>query len=172
MEENLYPLPKIEVLNKILKSQLDLYKELLSLVRHEKEFIVKVDISKIREYTLAKEIILSQLRREEVKHKKWLLELAKMRNQTLEELSAIVKLYPKGEGERSMYLKNSLHSITLQVQRFNEENKRLVERALKESQMMKGRALGYTADQPPLYSPKGQFREAVHTSSRFISEKV
>ncbi len=165
-------LPEVELLEENLTSQLTLYKELLLLVREEKDYVVQTNIKEIRKITLAKEVLLGELHKKEMERQKWLLSLANATNQDVEKLSleAVARLYPQYPS--IMKLRNSLRIIVTRVHSFNQENGRLVENALEETQEMKKNALAVTEDKSPTYNPRGKMHESGDRNARIVSEKV
>ncbi len=150
--------PNLEELQNNLKHQLALYRQLVDLLREEKEHIIAVRFKEIREATYAKEAILDEVQREEFRRSKWTSEAAKFlkvseKDITMEMVATQIGGPALFEG--LMSLKNALAHMLKKAKEMNLENKALVETALNDTQIMKRNILGLTSDKPQTYGPKG-----------------
>ena len=62
--------PNLEELLKNLKHQMALYRQLVDLLRIEKEYLIQVALKEVRESTYSKEALLDEIHREEYRRKK------------------------------------------------------------------------------------------------------
>ncbi|MGZ3713558.1 MAG: flagellar export chaperone FlgN, partial [Bdellovibrionota bacterium] len=63
--------PDLEELTKNLKHQLTLYRQLVDVLRLEREHIVAVRLKEIRESTYSKEALMDEAQREEFRRMRW-----------------------------------------------------------------------------------------------------
>lgn len=166
--------PNLDELQKNLRHQLGLYKQLVEVLRAEREHIVGVRFKEIRESTYAKEALLDELHREEFRRQKWVQQAAaflqmKPEDVTMEIVAA--KIGGPDLFEPLISLRNSLLHMVGKAKEMNFDNKRLVEVALKDSQELKKNILGLSSDKPQTYGPKGAMgnNQRDH-SARFLNK--
>lgn len=167
--------PNLDELQKNLKHQLTLYRQLVDLLRDEKEHIVGVRLKEIREATYAKEAILDEIHREEFRRQKWVKEAAALLGVPAADLT--MELVAARIGGKDLYeplisLRNTLTHMVRKAQEMNADNKRLVESALKDAQELKRNILGISSDQPQVYGPKGNVNTGVRDQARFLSKEA
>jgi len=168
--------PNLEELQKNLRHQLTLYRQLVELLRDEKEYVVAVKLKEIREATYAKEAILDEIHREEFRRRKWVHDAAAFlgiaeNEVTMEVIAA--RIGGKDHYESLMSLKTTLSHIVKKAKEMNLENKALVESALKDAQELKRNILGISSDQPQTYGPKGSMGGGPRDqSARFLSKEA
>lgn len=167
-------IPNLENLFEILRRELALHKELLALVKSEKEALVAVNIKGIRDATFNKESLLSDVQREEASRRRWVADLANHTGLSEAELTAekVAEIYGSQYFESLVSLRNALRFILLQLKEVNSENQRLTENALRESQLMKENALGMTGDRAATYGPRGNMGMAKEKNSRILSREA
>lgn len=167
--------PNLEELQKNLKHQLTLYRQLVDLLRVEKEHVVAVKLKEIREATYAKEAILDEIHREEYRRQRWTKEAATALGIAESELT--MEIVAARMGEKDQYeplisLRNTLVHLVRKAQEMNLDNKRLVESALKDAQALKRNILGISSDQPQVYGPKGNMGSGTRDQARFLSKEA
>ena len=169
--------PKLEELQNNLKHQLTLYRQLIDVLRDEREHLVAVRFKEIRECTYAKEALFDEISREEFRRRKWVQHAAQLigvpeKDVTMEVVAAKFggpELY-----EPLISLRNTLRHMLGKAKEMNLENKRLVESALSDAQELKKNILGISSGQPQVYGPKGAMGAAGTRdhSSRFLNKGV
>ena len=167
--------PNLDELQKNLRHQLALYRQLVDLLREEKEHIVGVRMKEVRESTYAKEALLDEIHREEFRRQKWVKESAALlavseKEVTIELLAS--RLAPV-EHENLVSLKLALTHMVKKAREMNSDNRALVETALKDAQALKRNILGLTSDQAQVYGPKGNMGSGVREQgARFLSKEA
>jgi flagellar biosynthesis/type III secretory pathway chaperone len=167
-------IPKIEELTANLKHQITLHRQLTDLLREEKEHLLAVRFKEIREATYAKEAILDEVRREEFRRQAWTSEAAKAIGISPQEITMEIvanKIAPE-QFESLMSLKNTLLVLIKKTRDMNNDNKRLVEAAIKDTNEMKRNLLGISSGQPQTYGPKGNIGAVRDQSARFLSKEA
>lgn len=168
--------PNLEELHKNLRHQLSLYRQLVDLLRAEKEHVVGVKLKEIRECTYSKEAILDEIHREELRRKRWIKETADFIGVSEKEITIELvasRIAPKGEYESLISLKNTLLHFIKKAHEMNLEVKALTQNALNDAQSMKRSILGLSSDRPQTYGPKGSMDAgAVDRGARFISKEA
>lgn len=168
--------PNLDELQKNLRHQLTLYRQLIELLRDEKEHVVGVRLKEIREATYAKEAILDEIHREEFRRRKWTREAAAFLG--VQESEITMELIASRIGgsehyESLMSLKTTLSHIVKKAKEMNLENRALVESALKDAQELKRNILGISSDQPQTYGPKGNMGGGPRDQgARFLSKEA
>ena len=166
-------LPKLEVLTKNLTRQITLYKEMLTVVRGEKEHLIKVNVRGIQEATFAKEVLLVELQSVEHERRRWVLKVGDHFQKDPDDLDieSILPLYRDENREKILRLRNTLKVLIHAVKDMGLDNQRLVANALRESQAMKENALGISNEKAKVYGPKGGIEKRDNTA-RIFSSKV
>jgi len=165
--------PNLEELQKNLNHQLSLYRQLVDVLRDEKEHLVAVRLKEIRECTYAKEAIFDELQREEYRRQKWVQSAASVlgvpdRDVNMEMIAS--KFGGAEQYESLVSLKNALLVMVKKVKEMNGDNLRLVESALKDARELKNNILGISSEQPQVYGPKGNLgAPAKDQSARFLN---
>ena len=165
--------PKLEILKSNLTGQIALYKELLTIVRAEKNHLMSVSINEIQEATFAKEVLLVELQSKENERKRWLIEVSDHFKSDVDELDieGVLGLYKNEDRENILKLRNTLRVLIQSVKDFSLENQNLIANALKDSQVMKENALGISQSKTKTYGPKGGI-DKPDESARIFSSKV
>jgi flagellar biosynthesis/type III secretory pathway chaperone len=168
--------PNLEELQKILKHQLTLYRQLVDVLRDEKEHIKAVKFKEIREATYAKEALFDEIQREEYRRRIWVRTAAPVlgvaeNDVTMEMIAA--KFSGAELFEPLISLRNTLLVLVNKAREMGLENKRLVENALRDAQMLKRNILGLSSEQPQVYGPKGSMgTNPRDQSARFLNRGV
>ena len=157
-----------------LKHQFSLYRQLVDLLREEREHLVGAKLKEIRDCTFGKEAILDEIQREEFRRQRWIKEAAKYlaisESEVCLELIA-QKLAPQTQYESLISLKTALNHIVKKAREMNYENHKLAAIALKDAQAIKRNLLGISAETPSLYGPKGNMGGNVRDQSARIFNK-
>jgi len=168
--------PNLDELQKNLRHQLTLYRQLVDLLREEKEHIVAVRLKDVRESTYSKEALLDEVHREEFRRQRWVKEAASFLGISPPEVTMEViatHIAPRELHESLISLKLTLTHMVKKAKEMNEENKLLVESALKDAQTMKRNILGLTSDQAQVYGPKGNMGSSTREQgARFLSKEA
>jgi flagellar biosynthesis/type III secretory pathway chaperone len=168
--------PNLDELQKNLRHQLTLYRQLIDLLREEHAHLVHARLKEIRECTYAKEAIFDEIKREEYRRIRWTKQAAAFLHMgegdlTMEIVAARIggpELY-----EPMVSLKNTLVHMVKKAKEMNADNLRLVQSALKDAQEMKKSVLGLSSDQPQVYGPTGRMGGSVpDQSARFLSKEA
>jgi flagellar biosynthesis/type III secretory pathway chaperone len=168
--------PNLDELQKNLRRQLALYRQLVELLREEKEHVAGVRLKEVRECTYAKEALLDEIHREEYRRRRWGAEAAAFlsvpeKDVTMELVASRIGL-PE-QYEPLISLKLALVHMVKKASEMNAENKALVESALKDSQALKRNILGLTSDQAQVYGPKGNMGSGTRDQgARFLSKEA
>jgi flagellar biosynthesis/type III secretory pathway chaperone len=158
--------PNIEELVRNLRHQISLYRQLLDLVREERLQVVELKYKELRESTFSKEALIDEIQREEQRRKLWVHSAAQFiglpeKDTTLEIIASRIA---REQYEALMSLKNTLVVLVKKSRELNEDNRKLVEAALRDTQEMKKNVLGLTSEQAKVYGPRGQMNTKENTS--------
>ncbi len=165
--------PNLEELQNNLKHQLSLYRQLVDLLREEKEHLIGARLKEIREATYSKEAIFDEIHREEFRRQRWVRQAAAFlsigeKEITLELVAG--KIWPE-HFESLISLRNAMLHMVKKAREMNLDNKLLVEQALLDTQEMKRNILGLSSEQPQVYGPKGAMgTNPRDTSARFLNK--
>lgn len=168
--------PNLEELQKNLKHQLAIYRQLVDLLREEREHIVGVRMKEMRESTYSKEALLDEAHREEFRRKAWVKEAAAFLRMRESEVTIEViaqRMAPRDQHESMISLKLALIHMVKKAREMNSDNQALVEAALRDTQQMKRNILGLSSDKPQTYGPKGSMDSgAREQGARFLSKEA
>ena len=168
--------PDLEELQKNLRHQLTLFRQLVDVLRDEKEHLIAVRFKDIRECTYAKEALFDEIQREEFRRRKWVQLAAPLlgvpeKDVTMELVAA--KIGGPALFEPLISLRNALQVMVKKAKEMNADNKRLVESALKDAQALKRSILGLSSEQPQVYGPKGNMgTNPRDQSARFLNKDL
>ncbi len=167
-------IPNIDELIANLKHQITLYRQMIDVVREEREHVVHVHLKELRESTYSKEAIIDEIQREESRRLQWLNAAAKILQMPAKEITIEIvgNRLAREHFEALMNLKNTLVVLVKKAREMNAENKKLVEMALHDSQEMKKNILGLTTDQPKVYGPKGSMGQMKDSSARILNKEA
>jgi len=157
-----------------LKHQVTLYRQLIDVVRDEREHIVALRLKELRESTYSKEAIIDEIQREEYRRLLWIRNAAKILEKNEKEITIeiIANQFAPVQYEAFMNIKNTLLVLVKKAKDSNLENKKLVEIALGDAQEMKKNILGLTTDQPKVYGPKGNMDPVKDNSARMFNKEA
>jgi flagellar biosynthesis/type III secretory pathway chaperone len=161
---------------RILHKLTGLHRQLLEVVRAEREVLVQADIKEIENITRAKQALIEEIHQVEGQRLKHTAELAIQWKRPYRDLTlpniviAIQGDDPKSaESFRSVY-----NTLTILIQRIsdqNSDNKALIECSLEHVHQMKKNVLGSATEKANLYNQQGQPANK-HLSSRLISKEA
>jgi flagellar biosynthesis/type III secretory pathway chaperone len=168
--------PSLDELQTNLKHQLAIYRQLVDLLREEKEHIVGVRLKEMREATYSKEALLDEAHREEYRRQRWVKEAAaflKMKESEITMEVIATRMAPRDQHESMISLKLALIHMVKKAREMNTDNQALVETALRDTQQMKRSVLGLSSDKPQTYGPKGSMDSgAREQGARFLSKEA
>lgn len=168
--------PSLEELQKNLRHQLALYRQLVDLLRDEKDHIVGVRLKEVRECTYSKEALLDEIHREEFRRQRWSKEAASFLGLPVTEMTMDIvaaRIAPPDQHEQVISLKLALTHMVKKAKEMNAENRALVESALRDAQELKKNVLGLSSDRPQVYGPKGSMGSGVaDRGARFLSKEA
>jgi flagellar biosynthesis/type III secretory pathway chaperone len=167
--------PNLEELQLNLRHQLTLYRQLVDLLREEKEHLIGARLKEIREATYSKEAIFDEIHREEFRRQRWVKQAAAFLGVQEKEITLELvagKIWPD-QFEPLISLRNTMLHMVKKAREMNLDNKRLVEQALLDTQEMKRNVLGLSSEQPQVYGPKGAMGNNPRDSSaRFLNKDL
>lgn len=168
--------PNLEELQNNLRHQLTLYRQLIDVLRDEKEHLIAVRFKEIRESTYSKEAIFDEIHREEFRRKRWVRQAAAF--MAVNEKEVTMEMVASRIGGPDHYeslvsLRNTILHMVKKASEMNLDNKRLVESALKDAQELKRNILGLSSEQPQVYGPKGSMgTNPRDQSARFLNKDL
>lgn len=161
-----------DTLKKILKRQVHLHKELLDLVRKEREALIATSIEQIKELTFAKEAMVFEVQSVENDRKKWIARLQRefnLSNDSLD-LESVIKVLGVEYREELFRLKTSILTLAGRIKEISLNNKELTLNALRDANSMKQNALGISSINQT-YGSNGKVEDN-GKSARLISKEV
>ena len=168
--------PNLEELQKNLRHQLTIYRQLVDLLRVEREHIIAVRFKEIRECTYSKEALLDEIQREEFRRIRWVKEASLFLGLPEKEVTMEVvatRIGASEQFEQFFSLKQAMLHMVKKARDMNQDNQALVESALKDAQQLKRNILGLSSDQPQVYGPKGNMGgQAREQGARFFNKEA
>ncbi len=168
--------PDLEELQNNLRHQLTLYRQLIDVLRDEKEHLIAVRFKEIREATYSKEAIFDEIHREEFRRLRWVRQAAAFLNVGEKEITmelVAAKIGGPEHFEPMISLRNTILHMVKKAREMNLDNKRLVESALKDAQELKRNVLGLSSNQPQVYGPTGSMGSNPRDqSARFLNKDL
>lgn len=170
MDKNLAPV--YQTLQKLI----GLHRQLLDVVRLEREALVNADLNGVQESTYAKEGLIEGIKQQESERLKALTLYAVATKRPLKELT-ISNLIIQVQGtdlKAAELLRSSWNALTTLIQRIAEQNKyngELVAKSLEHVRHMKKNVLGESTPHTETYNPQGQ-KSSAPGQSRLISTEV
>lgn len=166
----------IALIHACLQRLVGYHRQLLEVVRMEKDALIQADLKSIQESTCAKQVLIESIRLEEGQRLRYLGDLAlewkrPVRELTLAEIGITIQgLDPKGADQ----LRTAFNALTILIKRVsdqNNENKTLVERSLLHISEMKKNVLGEVTEKSGTYTHKGA-KTTGSGASRLISREA
>ncbi len=161
-----------ETLKHNLKQQVHLHKELLDVVRKEKEALVSANTDAIKELTFVKEAMVFEIQNVENNRKKWLQSFREEFSLQEDSLSLerVVEIIGQSYREELFRLKTSILTLANRIKGLSKENQLLTEHALSEANHMKQNALGISSINQT-YSSNGKVEDN-GKNARLISKEA
>jgi hypothetical protein len=163
-------------IHRILENLVGLHRQLVEVVRSEREALVSADLKAIQERTYAKEALIEQIRAQESARVRQVSALAILWRKPLRELT-LPKLIIEVQGkdlalaEQFRTLFNTLSLLVQRIEQLNQDNRALVQKSLDHIEDMKRNVLGEASPKSNTYNPQGQRAHNAGTS-RLISKEV
>ncbi len=160
----------------ILESLVGFHRQLLDLVRIEKEALIQAELKKVQELTAAKEVILGSIQQAELDRQKMVAEFSVIykipkKDLTLSQLIIQVQGdYPK---EAEQY-RSAMSAMTILIQRITEQSKEssaLIEKSLEHLSNMKANVLREQGHKNEVYSKSGN-KVQPSRESRLLSREA
>ena len=166
--------PNLDILTGLLKRQISLHRDLMDLVKREREHLVKADIKAIGDATFEKEALVAEVQKSEIDRGRWITAVAAHVAEEPETISLerIIGIYGEEHREQLQSLRATLRVLISKIRELNLDNAELTRNALTEAQVMKQNALGMTADRANVYGPKGKMGGGKDRSSRMVSSEA
>jgi predicted phage tail protein len=168
--------PGLTELYQTLQKLVGFHRQLLDIVRLEREALLNVDLRSVQETTLAKEGLVQLIHQSETQRIKQVTLIAVQWKKQVKDLT-LSKLIIEVQGKdlkfadqlRSML--NTLNLLTERIIEQNKENSRLAANALAHVDEMKKNILGEATPKSDTYSSQGK-KMASTSGSHFISKEA
>jgi hypothetical protein len=167
---------QIQQIQLILQKQIGFHRQLLEVVRLERESLINADLKAIQECTFAKEGLIESIRGAESERMRMVGELAMIWRKPAKDLTLnqiIIEIQGK-DLKLADQLRSSLTTLSIMVQRISEQNKanrEIVDRSMVHINAMKKNVLGESTPRSDTYSSQGQ-KISPQSSSRLISKEA
>ena len=152
---------KLAQIYQTLQKLVGFHRQLLEIVRLERDALLNADLKVIQDCTFAKEGLIETIRQAEAERIKHVTELAMMWKKPLRDLTITnIAIEIQGRDLKAADQLRSAHTaLTVILQRITEQNRangELVERSLKLVEQMKKNVLGEATPKANTYNPQGQ----------------
>jgi hypothetical protein len=167
---------QLNALYSSLHEMVGLHRQLLDLVRVERDALIAADKKLIQETAFSKEALIYSIQIME-KRRRELLESVAIHLRvpttelTLSQLAMLIQGDDLKRADQFRSILNTLQILVARVQEQNKENSGLVEKTLEHLKKMRENALGVSAEHVDRYSQQGT-RIQNHSSSRLLSQEV
>lgn len=167
---------EINLLLASLQKLVGVYRQLLEVVRAEKEALVSAELRAIQEVTARKQALLETIRQEETARLKLVTEFAMKWKTPIKEItaSALAIQIQAQDMKLADQLRSVSNTLSVMIKRAadqNEENKLLVQKSLEHIGAMKRNVLGESTAKANTYNPQGQKSRGAG-GSRFVSKEA
>jgi flagellar biosynthesis/type III secretory pathway chaperone len=167
---------EINLLLASLQKLVGVYRQLLEVVRAEKEALVSAELRTIQEVTARKQALLETIHQEEAARLKLVAELAMKWKKPAKEITASalaieIQAHDIKMADQLRSVSNTLTVMIKHAAEQNEENKRLVQKSLEHIGAMKRNVLGESTEKANTYNPQGQKSRGAG-GSRFVSKEA
>ncbi len=164
----------LESLYQIIQKLVGLHRQLLDIIRLEKQALLDMNIKDVQECTYSKEVTLSGIHTAESERQKRISELSVQTKKPVEQLTLtqIIILVQGQNPKFAEQLRSSFNALTILVARIKEsnlENSRLIDQALIHIRSMKTNALQEAEPKAATYGQNAQKVQAGAQSARLIS---
>lgn len=156
-----------------LEEMTKIYRQLLEVVRQEKEHLVNVNLGEIEKSTLVKEELIGKIRIADMLREKYAQNLGAeigVKN-TIPRLLEIAQYMPMAEGDRLRQMHAALDMVIRRIQTLNKENETYAQSALKNLDGALGN-IKDTLSGKKTYERKGQYKTGPETSGHFVSKEA
>lgn len=168
-----------QLLNQIyqcLQKLTGLHRQLIEIVRAEREALVQADLKAIESTTQAKQKIIEDIYQVESQRVKLTTHLAMAWKKPLHDLSIsnIIIQIQSVDSKLAEQFRSVFNALTILIQRISEQNRdnrSLLEKSIEHIQKMKMNVLGEGSPKSGTYTQQGQ-RASGGTSSRLISKEA
>lgn len=166
----------LEQIYQHLQRLIGLHRQLLDVVRVEREALIQAEVIGIQEATLAKQAAIEAIQRAETERLKSIAELAILWKQPVRELTLgviITRLEPfdQRQAEQFRSAQATMNLLIRQASEQNEDNRALVSRSLDHINQMKQNVLGESSPQAGTYNQQGA-KNRGSGASRLISKEA
>ena len=160
-------------LTETLEEMTKIYRQLLEVVRQEKDHLLQANLVEIEKATQVKEELINKLRVADMLREKYAQNLGAEINvpNTIPRLLELAQYMPMAEGDHLRQLHAALELVIKRIQEINKENEEYAQSALK---TLNG-ALGNvkeTLSGKKTYERKGHYKTGPETSGHFVSKEV
>ncbi len=159
-----------------LQKLVGLHRQLLEVVRVEKEALIEANLRAIQEATCSKQALIESIKQEEVRRQQQVAELAILLMRPMSELTLLeIAIAVQGEDPRGAdQLRSAFNALTILIKRVaeaNRENSSLVERSLGHIREMKKNVLGDAQNASNTYTQQGT-RSNAPNGARLIEREA
>ena len=166
----------LKQIHEILQRMIGFHRNLLDLVRQQREAIAQAELSRIQEITGSQEFLIENIRLAEAERVRELTGLALVIRRPLKDLTIgeLVLLAQSDHPKLSASLQTDRNTLQILVQRIEEQNRynaALIQDSLGHVQRMKLNVLGEGVPKSDLYTAKAQ-RSAPIQGARLISTEL
>ncbi len=171
-------LEQLTLLQKNLHDLLGLHRQLLEIVRQERQALIDVDIDEIQNFTYSKEAIIETIKHTESERLKIITGFSLSLKIPVKELSLskIIITIQSNYPEQAERLRGSLAALSVLVERVatqNKSNNQLLNTALEHVRVMKSNVLGERNAKSSVYTAKGKKSMSVRSeNNNFISKEA
>lgn len=159
-----------------LQKLVGLHRQLLDVVRAEKDALVEANLRAIQEATGAKQVLIENIKVEETARQGHVLELAMLLKRPISSLTLLeIAVAVQGEDPKAAeQLRSTFNALSILIKRVseaNQSNSELVKRSLTHIREMKKNVLGDATEKSNTYTQQGT-RSAAAGASRLIERKA
>lgn len=160
-------------LTQTLEEMTKIYRQLLDVVRKEKDFLINVDIIEIEKARTLKEELISKSRMADMVREKYAHELGSLVGLTIARprLMELAAQLPLKEGDALRQMHSGLEMVIRRLQELNRENDHYAQSALKTLNGALGN-IKETLAGKSTYERKGQYKAGPEVSGNFMSKEA
>lgn len=168
---------KVETVYKKLTETLEemtkIYRQLLDVVRKEKDFLIKVDLIEIDKARITKEELIGKSRIADMLREKYAHELGSLLglSSARPRLMELAAQMPLKEGDALRQMHSGLEMVIKRLQELNRENETYTQSALKTLNGALGN-IKETLAGKSTYERKGQYKTGPEVSGNFVSKEA
>ncbi len=167
---------KLSRIHQTLQRLTGLHRQLLDVVRSEREALLSSDLKAIQEVTCLKEALIESIRHQEAERLKLVGELSAawktpMNDLTILSIAIAIQAEDPRAAESFRTAYNALSHLIARIKEQNGDNRRLVDQALHHTHVMKKNVLGESAPYNQTYTAHGKKADGA-SGSRLISKEA